>query len=92
MRTVILIIFSYLVAIANGSEPVDFNPNLLSKVIKKAYNLSDFRMYEIIHKTNTNERTDNSGKYYKYQSVGDKADSFYVYIGRVYSCRVGGCD
>lgn len=91
MRLIIIFLFIVLAGFTKASDPVDFNPDLLSKVLKRQYKLLDFSMIEISTKENTQKSVDILGKYFKLQSNSGKVDTFYVYIGRVLSCRAGGC-
>ena len=91
MRLFIFIVFIIISGELNASEPVEFNPKLLSKVLKRQFDLTDFNLYEIFHSGITHSISDNQGKYFRLQSTYDSTDFFYVYIGRVLSCRTGGC-
>lgn len=91
MRLIIFIVFIIISGELNASEPVDFNPKLLSKVLKRQFDFTDFKLQEIIQSGNTFITSDNQGKYFKFQSSYDSTDILYVYIGRVLSCRTGGC-
>ena len=91
MRLFIFIVIIIISGELNASEPVEFNPKLLSKVLKRQFNLTDYNLYEIFQSGITHSTSDNQGKYFKLQSTYDSTDFFYLYIGRILSCRTGSC-
>jgi len=81
--TIIILVFQL---IAFGQQEIDFDHKKINKFIKKTYSIDEFTLAEL---------PDNSlnGKLFSVNDMGDsRIDRLaLVYIGRVNSCRSGGC-
>lgn len=92
MRLLIVYIASFLLTgVLIAKEPIDFNPSLLSKHLKRQYDLIDYQMSEIISVQSDEKNANKFGKYFLVSDMLDITNCKYVYIGRVMSCRAGIC-
>ncbi len=88
MRLLIVYIASFfLTGVVIAKEPVDFNPSLLSKHLKRQYDLVDYQISEI----NSGDSGHHSGKFFLIKDSKDTSNYLYTYIGRIMSCRAGIC-
>lgn len=87
MRKVLLLIgmiFGALPLIAQAS--VDFAPRQFFKEIKKNFSVENPQVDELLTKL-----VDLNGKFYSISTEKNSGTKGYAYIGRVNSCRLGGC-
>jgi Na+-translocating ferredoxin:NAD+ oxidoreductase RnfG subunit len=68
-----------------AQKPVDFKPNRLESDMKKMHHFIA-PVYKELKLTNSLE-----GRYFEITDTSGSANKFYAYIGRVNSCRQGGC-
>ncbi len=72
-------------------ENIDYHPKSLFKEFEK-YNLpKDYNLDEIIIPDSIVKKNHVNGKIFLMPESNDENGIKYIYIGRVYSCRAGGC-
>lgn len=92
MRLLITFIVSFLLSgVLIAQEPVDFNPTLLSRQLKRQFNLVEYQKAEINSGRLNLTSSNNPGKFFLIKDSGDTSIYLYVYLGRVLSCRSGIC-
>jgi hypothetical protein len=69
---------------------IDFNPKALKREISKQFKTDSYHLAELFLSDSSNGKNMILGKFYKLFSVDDNLLG-YIYIGRVNSCRNGGC-
>lgn len=84
---VLLLLSEVLIA----KEPVDFNPSLLSKQLKRQFEFVEYQMAEISPVGSDLNSGRHHGKYFLIIDSKDTLNHLYAYIGRVMSCRAGIC-
>jgi hypothetical protein len=88
MPLLIVLIFNSGVS---GQEEINYCNRSFLKSLSKAVNDEDAQLKEIIISDRTTERFSITGKYFNVSTKGEHSDIRYIYIGRVNSCRAGGC-
>lgn len=89
LKLFILIHFIFF-AIGGFCQGIDYQPNSLLKDMQKIWQQDDIAMYEVeIPDSMYNDFLLDRGKIYKVFSK--KSNVGFAYIGRIYSCRAGGC-
>jgi len=87
MRILLLLIALFSVSFAdNIRSNTDFNPKPLQRQLEKIGMCADFRKDEIVLPEG---HSDGMGKFFSINCSNGQL--YYVYIGRVNSCRAGGC-
>lgn len=89
---IVTVILLSLLANLSGSmnEPgIDYSPRLLHKEISTLFRDKDYRMTELPVGSSTEGNSHINGKFFNIESV--EGEDITVYIGRVNSCRSGGC-
>lgn len=81
---IIIVLFSFL---NSFGQEIDYNPKQLSKDVKKYWQIEEINLIELEIKDSNNLI---QGKYYSLVSSDNESRNF-IYIGRVNSCRAGGC-
>lgn len=85
MRLVLLISFSLLQLFVYSQKPVNFEHKKISKSIQKILKVDNFTLEEIQGDSTWYLK----GKFFTINQTEDSSNT--VYIGRVNSCRAGGC-
>lgn len=86
----ILIVLFCSVSFLSNSQEINFNPKPLEKDIQKLWNAEPVQLNEIVVPDSLyNDMLLDKGKIYR-TIVGNDSQG-YAYIGRIYSCRMGGC-
>lgn len=90
-RKGILLLIFFLVSVTAherilAQEPVDYAPKMLGKEIRQVFSIED----PVVAEIDTGMAGPEMGKYFLL--TDGKTATGYVYIGRIYSCRAGGCD
>ena len=89
---ILSIIYLTLLSFLPGSinEPgIDYSPRLLHRELSSIFGEKDYLMKELSHGGSSGEGSQINGKFF--DITGDEGKSITVYIGRVNSCRAGGC-
>ena len=83
----VLLIFSFVLIQFTGfsQKNIDFNHKKIKKFISKTYDIEAYKLNEISIENNQYLK----GKFFRVESNGNFP--YIVYIGRVNSCRAGGC-
>lgn len=74
---------------SNDGEEIDFNPQLLQKELSTLLCGKDFQMHELQLPDSILRKTQVNGKFFTLMCKG--GNKFLAYVGRVNSCRAGGC-
>ncbi len=69
--------------------PINYEPKSLNKQIEKTWGLKGLKKKELVLAVNQSQKIE--GKYFKIIDNNNVSKNRYVYIGRVNSCRTGGC-
>lgn len=85
MKVILVIFFFILTSFSNQKEAVNYSPRKLSVNLKKVTASENTSLVEIINKGIHLPQ----GKFF--HVISDGKEHGYVYIGRVNSCRTGGC-
>ncbi|MBI5008348.1 MAG: FMN-binding protein [Bacteroidia bacterium] len=70
-------------------EDIDFNPRLLNKELSILLSGQDFQIHELILPDSIIRNNRVNGKFFTIMCR--ESEKFWAYIGRVNSCRAGGC-
>lgn len=70
-----------------GQNGIDFNHRRFEKALDKELNTDNF----VIQELKKPDSMQQSGKYFKVYSQEDPSKTVYAYVGRVNTCRAGGC-
>ncbi len=71
--------------------PVDFHHKTICKELKKVSGITNPKRIELTSLTKTSPAGEISGKFYLIPPASPKTNSYFLYVGRVNSCRAGGC-
>ncbi len=77
------IIIYFLFSLVSLAQKIDFEPKQLTREISKLNDCTNYSFVELNQLNNSN--------YGKYFSLACNQQSYLVYVGRVLSCRTGGC-
>ena len=89
-KTLILAFLIFLGINATFSQNINFNPKPLTKDLQKLWNKDEFTLSEIeIPDTMYNDILLDKGIIYSIKA--DEMHLGFAYVGRIYSCRAGGC-
>lgn len=77
--------------LSSSGQKIDYFPKRLAKDIKKTWNLDHSGFNEILLHDSIRALNHSEGKFFTINFVETVAPDKYVYIGRVNSCRAGGC-
>jgi hypothetical protein len=80
---------SSLIAGRQSGEEIDFRPGLLLKELKELHSPKQFYFQEIDLPDSILKTQEVNGKFFRV--IGNEKLIYTVYIGRVNSCRTGGC-
>ena len=90
MRYLILALFLMFSVSLSAGNQIDFqNKRLLNNLKKNG--ISDFSKLKEVE-LGANNQIPESGKFFKVVNGAETGDVKYVYVGRINSCRTGGCD
>jgi Na+-translocating ferredoxin:NAD+ oxidoreductase RnfG subunit len=92
MKKGFTLIFGFLIALAGfgQNEPDLQNKRLISSLKKN--NISDYSLLEELRVVNCLENpSEINGRFFKVSKNPENSDVKYVFVGRVNSCRAGGC-
>jgi len=84
------IAFLFGIFLTYGNENIDYNPKILEKEIEKVWGYKSFVKEEILIPDSIIGPKMN-GKFFAINSENPNAQNKFAFIGRVNSCRVGGC-
>jgi len=87
-------IFAVLILIALKSaaqDEIEFQPGSLFSELKKFSDAENPKLSEIGYKSEFPASTDLQGKYFSLRYDKGKSPIKFIYVGRINSCRVGGC-
>jgi len=84
----LLILFPFIIS---GQNAIDYSPRSLEKDIRKAFDADDF-VSEQIPFTGLNFPYVSQGKFFGVADNISGLPKLYVYLGRVNTCRAGGCN
>lgn len=84
-----LLLLSSLASFAQ--KEIDYNPRVLSKAIRKLNKSEEQKLNEILLPESIAKQFPVNGKYFLVTDSLSSDNIKYVYIGRVNSCREGGC-
>lgn len=87
-----LILLSLLLSGYSGTmnEPgIDYNPRLLHRELSSIFGEKDYTMKELSHGDSSGKSSQINGKFFNI--TGAEEETITVYLGRVNSCRAGGC-
>ena len=83
------LIYLTLIYDSNG-QTINFNPKSLNKDIGKLWQIDEFELKEVkVPDSIYNDILLDKGKIYRVSS--NASDFGFAYVGRIYSCRAGGC-
>ena len=88
MNKLIFIILLLLSVGTQGQVNLDDLPRRVSKSVQKTFDAHDILLDEI---SGTNPQNDNEQKFFRVKSAHQPAPKGYLHIGRVKTCRAGGC-
>lgn len=71
--------------------PVNFHHKIIRKELKKISGMTNPKLTEIPSLTKTSPSGEISGKFYRIPPTSPKNNYYFLYVGRVNSCRAGGC-
>ena len=91
MKKAMILVFLFILGISGGfAQNINFNPRPLTKDLEKLWEKKEIKLSEIeVPDSLYNDILLDKGKIFQAQSVD--ADLGYAYVGRIYSCRAGGC-
>ncbi|MRR24129.1 FMN-binding protein [bacterium] len=75
---------------ASSFEPgIDYSPRLLHREVASIFGENDYRVTELSSAVSSGDEIRVNGKFFKISNTG--GEHLVAYIGRVNSCRAGGC-
>jgi hypothetical protein len=91
MKETMILVFLFVLGLTDGfAQNINFNPKPLTKDLQKLWEKKEITLTEIeIPDSLYNDILLDKGKIFLAQSTD--ADLGYAYVGRIYSCRAGGC-
>lgn len=91
MRFLLILVFLFCsVSFISKNQQINFNPKPLKKDIQKLWDAENVELTELtVPDSLYNDILLNRGKIYQTKTEGE--NSGYAYVGRIYSCRSGGC-
>lgn len=76
---------------AYGQEDINYGHRLILKALSGTMDGSEPKLDEITLPKFLQDELSNKGKYFSVSAMGALSDIAFTYIGRIYSCRAGGC-
>ena len=89
MKILFLIILFSISFLGAKTGEVDFEHGTLLKALKKTNGSSELQELSVPESVDTN--LNGQGKYFQVSGNSKENEIAYVYVGRVHSCRAGGC-
>ena len=91
MKKSLILVFLYSLGLHSAfSQNINFNPKPLTKDLQKLWDANEITLTDIvIPDTLYNDILLDKGKIYS--TLADKKHLGFAYVGRIYSCRAGGC-
>ena len=77
--------------IAPGQPAIDFGHRRILKAIEKEWGIPDPELHEIILPDTLRAEEAIQGKFFRVLNTGEGNNDHLLYVGRVNSCRAGGC-
>ena len=90
MNKIYLIAFLFGIYLSYGHENIDYNPKVLDKEVEKIWGLKSFVKEEILISDSMAGPRMN-GKFFAIKGENQNTPIKFAFIGRVNSCRAGGC-
>ncbi|MGM0566827.1 MAG: FMN-binding protein [Bacteroidota bacterium] len=87
----VLILAVLPLVIIQGQNAIDYEHRRFEKAIRKTLDTKDFRIYQPEYFKPPDSSGKSSGKYFKAIATSDSSRFVYAYLGRVNTCRTGGC-
>lgn len=91
IKFILSILFILLLIVANGQSEIDYNHKKISKEIEKLWGMEQANITEISIPDSIIMGNYIQGKYFEVADKMNVSQIYYMYIGRVNSCRAGGC-
>lgn len=92
MRFLKTFIFLLLIHFAGwAQDDINYGHRSILKALSQTADGSEIQLNEIILPEPLNDELSNKGKYFSVTAKGATSDIAFVYIGRIFSCRAGGC-
>ena len=86
-KFVLSFVFIFGVLFSPNRSPINYQPKSFGKQIEKLWGIKDFKVEEVV--LSTENRVE--GKFFSIMDKNNAIQNRYAYIGRVNSCRAGGC-
>lgn len=91
IKIIFSIFFIFLLICANSQSAIDYNHKKINKEIEKLWGIEQARIEEIFIPDSIKRGNHIQGKYFLVSDKMNVNQIYYMYIGRVNSCRAGGC-
>jgi len=91
MKSVFIVAFLCTTSIVFCKGDINYNHKLVEKTLTKSCNLNNPELKELRVPDIIEEETTLMGKFFTIESENTDSNIAHVYIGRVNSCRAGGC-
>ncbi len=88
VQNIINLVFVFSAFLISGRDEIDFEHKSLFKTLRKIEKIENIKLEEIKLSKSTDRPQGEGGKFFSVKKPGRIR---YVYIGRVNSCRAGGC-
>jgi len=90
MKTVFLGLF-IVFGLPFGQDAIDYGHKSVYKALRKVTRLENPQMVVLKFPLSVESKEEIRGKYFRIVETNGKNSQYYLYIGRVNSCRAGGC-
>ena len=91
IRILILSLFTIFTVIPPGQPEIDYQHKRLYKELEREWGMVNPTLVELGIPDSLTEEMPGPGKYFRVSDSDDESRYHYIYIGRVNSCRAGGC-
>lgn len=90
-KLIISILFIFIITCLRGQSGIDYNHKKINKEIEKLWGIEQAIIKEILIPDSITRENYIQGKYFLVTDKMNVSQINYIYIGRVNSCRSGGC-
>jgi hypothetical protein len=91
IRLIILILFYFTGGLPHGQPDIDYGHKRLFKVLEREWGMANPSLIELAIPDSVMGNDPVLGKFFTVPEKGNPNQTRYIYVGRVNSCRAGGC-
>jgi hypothetical protein len=91
MKSLIFILLIFISFATRGQEILENLPRRVSKSVEKTFGKEDYQLESLTTDKSENFASTYEGNFYRLKQTAKDEPSGYLHIGRVKTCRTGGC-